>query len=84
MKLKSNVAISETGFVFNPLSGESFSVNYTGAALLNLLRDEVGNEELIKALGNEFVCENSILEKDIRDFIHILREYQLLEGNDKN
>jgi hypothetical protein len=84
MKIKSNIAISEAGFIFNPISGESFSVNQTGVVLLNLLKEEVGLESLQSAICEEYTCENSTVDKDVRDFIHLLREYNLLEGDEKN
>ena len=40
MKLKKNIAISESGFVFDPHSGESFSVNPIGAEIIELIKRE--------------------------------------------
>ena len=34
MKLKKNIATSESGFVFNPSTGDSFSLNTIGAEIL--------------------------------------------------
>jgi hypothetical protein len=39
MKLRKDVAVSEAGLVFNPTTGESFSVNPIGVEILNLMRE---------------------------------------------
>ena len=38
MKLKKNIAISESGFVFNPEIGTSFTTNSLGVAILKQLK----------------------------------------------
>ena len=37
--LKKNIAVSESGFVFNPTSGDSFSLNTVGTEILKLMKD---------------------------------------------
>ena len=37
MKIKKNIALSDTGFVFNPGNGDSFSVNPIGLEILKIL-----------------------------------------------
>ena len=41
MQLKDNIVITETGFVFDPDTGESFSVNPIGRELLEKLRQNL-------------------------------------------
>ena len=38
MKINRNLAISENGFVFNPTTGDSFSVNEIGALIINEIK----------------------------------------------
>ena len=38
MKLKRNIAVSESGFLFDPTSGESYSLNEQGLEILNLMK----------------------------------------------
>jgi len=38
MKLKNNIAISETGFVFDPNSGDSYSLNTIGKEILEMVK----------------------------------------------
>ncbi len=81
MKLKPNVAVSENGFVFNPLSGESFSVNYTGSSIMKLLSEDSDIESLLPSLCNLYECDEQTLEKDLRDFLIQLQEYKLLDSD---
>ena len=47
MKLKKNIATSEAGLIFNPGTGDSFSVNNIGAEILSLLKENKSHEEII-------------------------------------
>jgi PqqD family protein of HPr-rel-A system len=79
MKLKKNIATSEAGLIFNPATGDSFSVNETGREILTTLRENISVEELISRLTGKYDVENVQMEKDIEDFITMLHEYNLIE-----
>lgn len=79
MKLKKNIATSETGLIFNPGTGDSFSVNNTGAEILSKLKEGKSHEEIIQFLLTKFDIEKTQIEKDMDDFISQLSDYNLLE-----
>lgn len=79
MRLKKNIATSEAGLIFNPGTGDSFSVNNTGAEILVMLKDNKRQEEIIEYLSSKFDVEKIQLEKDMDDFIYLLSDYNLLE-----
>lgn len=79
MKLQKNIAISESGFVFNPGSGESFTLNSTGRKILEWLRDNKSFDEIIERMMEEYEVDRIILEKSILDFVTVLKNYGLLE-----
>lgn len=79
MKLQKNIAISESGFVFNPGSGESFTLNSTGRKILEWLRDNKSFDEIIELMMGEYEVDRIILEKSILDFVTVLKNYGLLE-----
>ena len=54
MKLRENIAISESGFIFDPNSGESFSVNSTGKELLNLLSEGKSTSEIQSTILEDY------------------------------
>jgi len=45
IKLKNNIAVSNSGFVFNPTTGDSFSVNPIGEFMIQLLKE--GKEKVL-------------------------------------
>ena len=82
MKLKKNVATSEAGFVFNPGTGDSFSVNQTGAEIISLFKENRKPEEIIRIISAKFDVEQKQIEKDLDDFVSQLFIYNLLEKQD--
>jgi hypothetical protein len=83
MKIKKNIAISESGYVFNPSSGESFTVNPIGIELVNMIRDEKSYEEISKTMLAKYRTDMDTFEKDYLDFIGFLKLYLLLENEEK-
>ncbi len=79
MKLRKNIAISEAGLVFNPVSGESFAVNPIGIEILNLLREGHTPEEIGKVILAGYTTDKDTFEKDFQDFTGILTQLNLLE-----
>jgi hypothetical protein len=82
MKLKKSIAISESGFVFDPMSGESFSVNEIGMEILTQLKQNKSVEKISEYFIKTYDVESSDFEKYFYDFIGMLRQYQLIEDND--
>ena len=79
MKLKKNIATSEAGFIFNPGTGDSFSVNDIGAEILAMFKDSKQVQEIIDYISAKYDVEKSQLEKDLEDFVSQLYNYNLLE-----
>ena len=79
MKLKSNIASSENGFIFNPSTGDSFSSNTIAADILKLSKAGLSIEEIKAKILSDYEVEPSQLERDWEDFLHQLRDGNLLE-----
>ncbi len=79
MKLKKNIATSESGFVFNPSSGDSFSLNSIGAVILLQMKENKSSEEIKKDILNRYEVDKSLLERDWDDFMAQLRDNNLLD-----
>jgi hypothetical protein len=79
MKLKKNIATSESGFVFNPSSGDSFSLNTIGAEILLQMKESKSSDEIKKDILNRYEVDKSLLEKDWDDFMAQLKDNSLLE-----
>jgi len=81
MKLQKNIAISDSGLLFNPATGESFSVNPIGLEIINLMRQGKNDDEIGKAIISNYSTELSMIERDLHDFIHMMKQYQLADTN---
>ena len=68
------LAISESGFVFDPVSGNSFTTNDTGLVILRLLQKEQSIDPVMNALEQDFEVTPRELERDVLEFIGMLRE----------
>jgi PqqD family protein of HPr-rel-A system len=73
-----NLAISETGFVFDPRSGATFTVNPTGLLVLNALREGASPDSIAGALKARFEGAGDEVREDVGDFLHLLRQSGLL------
>jgi hypothetical protein len=79
MLIKGNIALSENGFVFNPSTGDSFTINKTGKEVLTLVK-EGKDISLIKELMLEkYDVDRNTLERYLSDFINDLNVNNLLE-----
>ncbi|WP_457640116.1 HPr-rel-A system PqqD family peptide chaperone [Persephonella sp.] len=78
MERLKQLAINEEGFVFDPLTGESFTVNQTGLFILKKLKEGKTEEEILKELVENFEVSEEEAQRDIIDFIEKLRSYRLI------
>jgi hypothetical protein len=83
MKIRNNIALSESGFIFNPNTGESFTLNPTGQQLFGLIRDGKDYKAIRKYFFDNYDTEDSIFEKDFEDFLHMMTSYQMMETDEQ-
>jgi hypothetical protein len=69
------LAISESGFVFDPVSGNNFTVNNTGLVVLRYLQQTQNFTSLIEELQKRFDAGANDIERDVIEFIGMLREF---------
>ncbi len=82
MKINKNIAVSDNGFIFNPLSGDSFSTNPIGQEVIRLMKEQKTKEEIVKLLAQKYNSEDSNIEKDLVDFFQMLLSYQLISEHE--
>jgi hypothetical protein len=81
MKIHSNLAVSDSGFIFNPSNGDSFSTNLVGAELIRLLKEGKSLTEIKKVITSKYEVEPTVLEKDYEDFISQLQDHFLVSND---
>ena len=79
MRLKKNIATSEAGLIFNPGTGDSFSVNNLGSEVLSMLKENKSQQEIISNVCSRYDVERNQIEKDLDDFVSQLNDYNLVE-----
>jgi hypothetical protein len=80
MYLKKNIATSESGFIFNPTTGDSYSANPIAATILLKIKEGLSDESIKDFIKETYDVTVSQLEKDWDDFINQLRAANLLEN----
>ncbi len=74
------LAINDEGFIFDPETGNSYTVNQTGLFIIKLLKEGKNEEEIVKALTEEFEIGEDEAKRDLVDFLEQLRLYGLVEA----
>jgi PqqD family protein of HPr-rel-A system len=72
------LAISENGFVFDPHSGGTFTLNPTGQFIVKCLRDAMTPEAIVELLRANFDEVTSNAVDDVQDFLRTLTDFGLL------
>ncbi len=67
------LATSDTGFVFDPVTGDSFSANGPALAILRLAQTDHDPRAIATALAREFDVTETTAERDILEFAGVLR-----------
>jgi PqqD family protein of HPr-rel-A system len=78
MSRLNQLAINDEGFIFDPSTGESFTVNSTGLTILKGLKENKSTGEIAEAIREQFDTSPEDVERDVMDFISHLRTYHLI------
>ena len=79
MEIKQHVAISESGLIFNPVTGDSFTVNPIGLDILKFLKEKKNYEEIQDYILSKYDTDTEIFKRDYQDFLSCLRSYDLIK-----
>ncbi len=79
MLLKKNIATSESGFIFNPTTGDSYSANPIAAEILLKIKEGFSEASIKDFIKETYDVTASQIEKDWDDFINQLKAANLLE-----
>jgi len=79
MKINPNLAINDTGFAFDPLTGHSYTLNSIAIEIIQKLKQGQTEDEIAASLAEEFDADPALIRKDMVDFLEILRNYELLK-----
>jgi hypothetical protein len=83
MKLKKNLALSDSGFVFDPGTGDSFSTNPIGLEIIRMLKEDKTAGVIKAHILKTYMTDDAAFEKDFYDFINMLTKHNLVDGGEK-
>ncbi len=73
------MAINDTGFAFDPMSGESFTLNETAVEIIKALKVGKSEREIAEALSELYDVEALDSLTDVLDFIKQLKSFRLVD-----
>jgi hypothetical protein len=79
MIIKGNIALSDNGFVFNPGTGDSFTLNSTGREVLLLIKEGKNLDHIKELMAEKYEVDRIILERYLEDFVNELNSNNLFE-----
>ena len=82
MKIKRNLALSDSGFVFDPATGDSFSTNPIGLEIIKMLKEGKTPEDIKAHVIKSYMTDDVSFEKDYYDFINMLSKHNLVENKE--
>ncbi len=80
MLIKKNIATSDSGFIFNPSTGDSFTANPIAAEIIQSLKHGESLSVIKKNILDKYEVEAGQLERDMDDFMSQLKDGNLLES----
>lgn len=81
-KLK-DLAVSDTGFVFDPYTGATFSANPVALTVLEGLKQGLDREALLAQLEAKYEIGAQDVERDLDEFFAVLRRQGLVPADAK-
>lgn len=77
------LALSDSGFVFDPFTGATFTVNATGLATLQALKEGLGRDAVEARLREKFSLPLSGVDpaRDIDEFVLLLKQHNVLAAD---
>ena len=78
-----NLALSETGFLFDPSTGNTFTLNESAVFILKSLKNGLQQQQIAEALAGEFEVSATQALEDVSDAFVQLREAGLITAGAK-
>ena len=76
--LKEEVTLTPNGFLFDHVTGLTYTVNASGGLILKHLMDGESAATTIKAMTSSFDVGESIAQKDLEEFLEQVRAFGVL------
>ena len=78
MQRLKDLAVSDSGFVFDPMSGATFNANASALTILDALKRELDRGAIVDAVRARFDVLGADVSRDIDDLVATLRMHGLV------
>ena len=78
MRISQECVINSQGFLFNTVTGESFSLNSIGLDIVYRMKTDCSEQQLLETLLSEYETDEVTLRSDLSDFLLLLKRKGLL------
>jgi len=83
MQIKRNIALSDSGFIFDPSTGDSFSTNPIGLEIIRMLKAGTSHADIRTSIVKTYMTDEATFEKDLYDFVSMISKLKLSEQDEK-
>lgn len=73
------LALNDTGFAFDPMSGESFTLNETALSIIKAIKEGKSEREIAEYLHELYDVSTLDSFTDVLDFVKQLKMFGLVE-----
>ncbi|MBM4167733.1 MAG: PqqD family protein [Ignavibacteria bacterium] len=77
-RLKS-LALSDSGFIFDPSTGQTFTTNETGLDIIRLLKEEKSVEDILAYIEQHYDGKSDVIFRDTTQFLAQMKTYRLID-----
>ncbi len=71
--------VSDSGFLFDHASGQTFTLNPTGKFILDRMKTGEDHDAILPLMMKEFEVNETTARRDLDDFNRQLRELEIVE-----
>jgi len=79
MELKENIAVSESGFIFDPNTGDSYNLNQIAREIISLMAQGKSDKEISDMVFEKYDVDETIFEQNFFDFKAMLSYFKLVK-----
>jgi methyltransferase-like protein len=78
MKVNKKIALSESGFLFDSGTGDSYSLNPIAVEILEMIKENKTNEQIKKTLLEKYDVKSTVLDKAYNEYLDLLKRFNVI------
>jgi hypothetical protein len=79
MKINKKIALSESGFLFDSGTGDSYSLNPIAVEILDMIKENKSGDYIKKTLTEKYDVKPAVLDKAYNEYLDILMRFNIIE-----